>query len=208
MTDQAASPEMAGLQFNFNNVDSAQGYNNTEPGTIAMFKISDTEFIKSKDKGTPGLKCTFEQTGPNLNEPDESKKNKGIGSTFPHTFWLTANALPRVQHLSKSAVKAPLSGDLTGPALCAMFKDKVLPLKVTAQIDEKKGRVYCDLAYGGFSSEEGRIEDISFSNAEVALIEKSKSVVSRSDVATADAEGDDGIAAAPVAGSEAESAEF
>jgi len=202
MSDNAQ--ELQGMQFNFNNVESAEGYNNTEPGTIAVFKISDAEFVKSKDKGTPGLKCTFEQTGPNT-LADEKEAKRGIGSTFPHSFWLTANALPRIQHLAEHALKQKLSGDLTGPNLVAMFKGKELPLKVTAQIDERTGRVYANLPFGGFSAD--NISDLKLSSAEQAEIAKSKSVVAKTNVATADAE-DDGIDTSATVGTQSEAEEF
>jgi hypothetical protein len=202
MSDNAQ--ELQGMQFNFNNVESAEGYNNTEPGTIAVFKISNAEFVKSKDKGTPGLKCTFEQTGSNT-LADEKEAKRGIGSTFPHSFWLTANALPRIQHLAEHALKQKLSGDLTGPNLVAMFKGKELPLKVTAQIDERSGRVYANLPFGGFSAE--NISDLKLSSAEQAEIAKSKSVVAKTNVATADIE-DDGIDTSATVGTQSEAEEF
>jgi hypothetical protein len=198
------SQELQGMQFNFNNVQSAEGYNNTEPGTIAFFKISDAEFIKSKDKGTPGLKCTFEQIGRNT-IADEKEANAGIGSTFSHSFWLTANALPRVQHLAEHALKQKLSGDLTGSNLVAMFKGKELPLKVTAQIDDKTGKVYANLPFGGFSAEE--ISNLKLSSSEQAEIAKSESVVAKTNIANADTE-DDGIDMSGTVGTQIEAEEF
>jgi len=183
--------QAAGLQFSFTNVESAEGYNNTEPGTIGIFTITETEFVKSKDKGTPGLKCTF--------------THKLDSSSFPHTFWLTANALPRIQHLAEHALKQKLSGDLTGANLCQMFKGKEIPLKVTAQIDEKRGRVYADLPFGGFSAND--VSELKFSAAEKAQIDKSKGVTEASNVANADTE-DDGIDASANIGSEADAGEF
>ena len=107
--------------FNFTGVEASSGF--TPPGTIDEFTIIKAEYIKSEKKGTPGLKCTF-----------EAKEDK---STFSHTFYLTANALTRVQTLAKYALKQALSGEATGANLEAMFKDKKLPLKVTAQIADK-----------------------------------------------------------------------
>lgn len=184
--DQAAAQP-----FNFNNVEAAKGYNNTEPGTIGNFIISETEFVKSRDKGTPGLKCTF--------------THKTDGSTFPHTFWLTAGALPRIQAMAEVALGQKLSGDITGPNLCAMFKGKELPLKVTAQIDEKKGRVYADLPFGGFTDKD--ISELKFSANEKAEIEKSKTVTVKSDPVNADTE-DDGIDTSSNVGNEADAGEF
>lgn len=171
MTEEQA--KASNLNLDFNNVDEAASINVTQPGTIAVFKIRETEYVESTEKKTPGLKCTFEEIG---DHPTE----------FNHTFWLTSGALPRIQTLAKYALKQKLVGSSSGAQLMAMFKDKALPLKVTASINDQKGKVYPDLPFGGFSAE--KVEDLAFNAKEKAEIERSKSVVEKSNVGNADTE--------------------
>jgi hypothetical protein len=162
----------ASINLNFDNVEEAAGSNITQPGTISVFTITGGEYLQSKEKGTPGLKLTFEDT---LD-----------GSSFNHTFWLTASALGRIQHLAKHTLKQALSGAVTPANLIAVFKGKKLPLKVTAQINDEKGRVYPDLPFGGFTAD--KLEELKFSSSELAEIERSKTVSANAKVANADVE--------------------
>ena len=167
MTDQEI--QASNLPLNFDGVEEAQGSNMTEPGIIGMFTITEGEFISSKSKGTPGVKFTFEEEG---------------GSSFNHTFWLKPKALNRIQHLAKHAAKTSLSGSLQPAQLIAMFKGKVIPMKITAQINVEKGRVYPDLPYGGFTAES--IDELKFNPRELEEIEKGKNLTAVTNVNNAD----------------------
>ena len=159
------------LPLNFEGVDEAISTQFTQPGTIAMFTITDCEFVESKEKKTPGLKCTFTEIG-------------GDESTFSHNFWLTPNALTRIQTLAKYALKQKLVGQMNPAGLAAMFKGKQLPLKVIPQINEAKGRVYADLSYADFSAD--KIEELKFNAKEKADIERGKALVRQTDIKNAD----------------------
>lgn len=160
------------LPLNFEGVDEAVTQF-TSPGTIAMFTIADCEFVNSKEKKTPGLKCTFTEVG-------------GDESTFSHNFWLTPNALTRIQTLAKYALKQKLVGQMNPAGLAAMFKGKQLPLKVIPQINEAKGRVYADLSYADFSAD--KIEELKFNAKEKADIERGKALIRQTDVKNADSD--------------------
>lgn len=171
MTDQEV--KAASLNLSFDNIDEAVGINVTQPGTIGIFKVKEAEYVESTDKKTPGLKCTFEEQGTNSSE-------------FNHTFWLTGPALPRIQTLAKYAAGQKLTGSMSVANIIATVKGKNLPLKVTASINEKKGKVYPDLPFGGFSAL--TIGELAFNAKETADIERSKSVVEISNISNADAE--------------------
>lgn len=161
----------ANTKIDFTGVEEATGSNMTMPGTIATFKITDGEFVSSKDKGTPGLKCAFEEEQ---------------GSSFSHTFWLTENAISRVQHLAKHATGEKWVGQLDVNQMIASLKGKFVHLKVGAQINEKNGRVYPDLAFGGFSAD--TLEELKFNARELETIEKGKALASQTNVNNADTE--------------------
>ena len=161
------------LPLNFEGVDEAVSTQFTQPGTIAMFIITNCEFVNSKEKKTPGLKCTFTEVG-------------GEESTFSHNFWLTPNALTRIQTLAKFALKQKLVGQMNPLGLAAMFKGKQLPLKVIPQINESKGKVYADLSYADFSAD--KIEELKFNAREKADIERGKSLVEQTNIQNADSD--------------------
>ena len=163
--------QASNLQLNFDGIDEAEGSNMTQPGMIAIFKVTEGEFISSKEKGTPGIKCTFLEKE---------------GSSFTHNFWLTAKALGRIKHLVKHAAKQTLSGTVLPSQIIAMVKDKKLPLKVTAQINTQNGRIYPDLPFGGFSAE--TVEELVFTAKENDEIAKGKALASENNVSNADAE--------------------
>ena len=189
MTEQEI--QAANLQLDFDGVEEAQGSNMTMPGTIGMFTISDCVYAPSKDKGTPGLKFTFDSAD---------------GSSFTHTFWLTGKALSRLQHLAKHALNTSLSGKIQTSQLVVSFKGKKVALKVTAQINESNGRVYPDLPFGGFAAD--KVEDLKFNGRELEEIEKGKALAARTNNSQADAE-DDGIAAtADTPGTQGEADDF
>lgn len=161
--------QAANLQLDFTEVEEAEGSNMTVPGTIAKFKITEGEFVSSKEKGTPGLRFTFTEQE---------------GSSFGHSFWLTAKALGRIKHLVKHAAKAELSGTLTPAQIIAMVKGKIVPLKVTAQINHEQGRVYPDLPFGGFAAD--TVEELSFTAKEKEVIENGKNVQAKTNISNAD----------------------
>ena len=173
------------LPLNFEGVDEAVNTQFTQPGTIAMFTITNCEFVNSKEKKTPGLKCTFTEVG-------------GDESTFSHNFWLTPNALTRIQTLAKFALKQKLVGQMNPAGLAAMFKGKTLPLKVIPQINETKGKVYADLSYADFSAD--KIEELKFNAKEKADIERGKSVVAQTNIQNADADAPANTATGPTPG--------
>lgn len=158
--------------FDFTNVNPAEGVNYTQPGTIGDFKITECKYEVSKKKGTPGLRVQFTCL------EDQS--------TFSHSFWLTPNSLPKVQHLAEHAIKNRLNGQMTGDQLAGVFKDKQLPLKVIGQIGED-GNVYADLPFGGFSA--NTKEDLRFTKSELEKIEECKNAAARASVSTADNDG-------------------
>ena len=160
------------LPLNFEGVDEAVNTQFTQPGTIAMFIITDCEFITAKtEKATPGLKCTFTEIG-------------GEETVFSHSFWLTANSLTRIQTLATHALKEKLVGQINPAGLVARFKGKQLPLKVIAQINETKGRAYAGLSYADFSAE--KIEELKFNAKEIADIERGKALVAQTNIQNAD----------------------
>jgi len=180
--------QASSVQLNFDSVEEAEGSNMTQPGTIEIFKITEGEFVSSKEKGTPGIKLTFLEKA---------------GSSFSHNFWLTAKALGRIKHLVKHAAQQELSGNVTPSQIIAMVKDKKLPLKVTAQINTQNGRVYPDLPFGGFSA--NKVEELSYTGKENEEIAKGKALASQNHVSNADSE----IADAPVSpGNQVEADDF
>ena len=183
MTEEQALAQ--NLPLNFEGVDEAVNTQFTQPGTIAMFTISDCEFITSKEKSTPGLKVTF----------TEISKDETV---FSHNFWLTANSLTRIQTLAKYTLKEKLIGQINPAGLVARFKGKQLPLKVIAQINETKGRAYASLSYADFSAE--KIEELKFNAKEIADIERGKTLVAQTNIQNADTDTTASTSAGPTPG--------
>ena len=168
MDEQQA--QAANTSYDFTGVKKADSF--TVPGTIADFTIADTEHMHSEKKGTPGLKCTFQEAA---------------GSSFSHTFWLTANALSRLQSLAEYVGVPPLTGPKTGAQLEAIFKGKKLPLKIIPQVTND-GKVYADIPFGDFSA--SNVNELSFTAKELKDIENAEAISSRTSVVNADSETD------------------
>lgn len=158
-------------QFDFTGIEPAKGGSMTLPGTIGMFEITNVEFVTSTQKGTSGMKLTFAGED---------------ASTFTHTFWLTPDALSRIQYIAKYAVKKTFSGQMTEVQLTAAFKGKKLPLKVIGQVSTTNGKGYPDLAFAGFSGE--TVEELQFSTRDQQLIDAALTAMKNSAVNNADVE--------------------
>jgi hypothetical protein len=150
---------MSDQVLNFDGVEEAKGGNMTMPGTISTFKIKAVGFDNSTNKGTRGMNIEFVDTND--------------GSSFKHTFWLSQKALTRVQHLVSHACKQKLQGQVSEPQLKAMLENKILPLKVTAQITSEN-KVYPDLSFGSFTADD--INELSFTSSEREDIERGKAL--------------------------------
>ena len=157
-------------QFNFDNVDDA-GKGFTQPGTIGIFTIKEVNFGNSTNKQTPYMELVLE---------DES-------SSFKEAFYLTAKALPKVQHMAL-ATGEKISGDVTEDALKARFVNKKAALKVFGSVNEEKGTVYASLGFGGFAKPVDKLSELSWSTKELADIEKFAAIVANSSSANADTE--------------------
>ena len=173
MTEQEI--QAANLQLSFEGVDEAEGGSMTAPGTIGKFKINTIEFTTANnEKKTPGLKTEF------VGEDD---------SSFTHTFWLSTKALGRVKHLAKHFAAKELTGPVTTAQLMEMLRGTSGFLKVTAQINEDKGRAYPDLPFAGFAN---TVEaELKFNNKEIETIERGKTLSEQTNIGNADQETDD-----------------
>lgn len=142
----------------------------TLPGTIGMFEITNVEFTTSTQKQTKGMKITF--TGED-------------GSSFSHTFWLTPDALSRIQYLAKHTLKQTFNGTMSEAQLIASFKSKKLPLKVIGQVGQN-GKGYPDLAFAGFSAD--TVAELQFSTKDQQLIDAALLAMQNSRSSNADTE--------------------
>lgn len=107
-----------------------------KPG-IGNYTISGMEF-KENTNGKPYAWVTF--TG-------------AEGETFRNQFYLTADSLPRLQHLAKAALGETLTGQLSNDSVSAKLVGKAVRLKVDGEESTKDGRtiVFPTLAFTNFA---------------------------------------------------------
>lgn len=107
-----------------------------KPG-IAVYTISGMEF-KTNVNGKPYAWISF--TG-------------AEGETFRDQFYLTADSLPKLQHLAKATTGEILSGQLSNEAVEAKLVGKAARLKVDGEESTKDGKtlVFPKLAFSDFA---------------------------------------------------------
>lgn len=66
------------------------------PGTYHC-GVQDYTWLKSKEKGTRGLKIAFEVVEPAVMKDDKGKEVETVGKVINHVFWITEKNLPYVK---------------------------------------------------------------------------------------------------------------
>jgi hypothetical protein len=158
-------------KINFKGVEEARESQMTEPGTIDVFTIKEVKFDSTKNKGTYYMGVTFQR-------PTDS---------FNHSFFLSEKALPRVKSLVKHAANKELEDELSEEQLIKMLEGRELALKVIPKFDEENGRVYPDLAFGGFCKDAEDLSKLVFNEREKADIERARTIRRKANPADADA---------------------
>ena len=157
--------------FNFEGVEEASSDSYTQPGTIAVFDITDVKF----------------ETSDNAKDYMELKFNEAPTVFMTHRFYMTEKAFPRVQSLHKALTGNKIAGNITDAQLIAVLQGKKIALKVTSRAHN--GKVYADLPFGGFCKPVDNIAELAFTAKEQAEIDAGKAMVRTAATAAPDAEG-------------------
>lgn len=147
--------------MNFTGVEESVESKYLAPG-IHEVKIVKTEFGASSVKGTPFMKVFFE----------DAKEG-----SFNESFYLSAGALPRVQHLVSKFTGRKLEGEISEQSLTAMLINKKARLKIDGEKAFGKDgdiKTYARLGFAGFA--QALNDPQKFLEMEVKIIDKTGDV--------------------------------
>lgn len=170
-----------GEPISFKGVKTVADKPYTRPGIKDIFNIKSLKFTSSSKKQTPGLEVLFDRKD----------------DAFPHTFYLSTEALPKLKALIKGATGREMSDDdtLTEEQLRLMLENKKVALKTIGKINEETGKGYVDLGFGGFCARPEEIDFLEYTTKEQGLVDRALAAIER-----ASRQPDD---SAPTGGSEA-----
>lgn len=167
--------------LNFDGVVATADKQFTRPGTIDIFEIKKVEFGKSKNKGTAGMTCTFENEDSSFNDTFYLQ-----GSTADKTKVM----LGRVQALYSYVFgeDAKLTGNVTPDQIVAKLTGKKLALKVGGEVSNT-GKGYAKLGFAGFGAMADQVTFLKFNADEQKMVQNALDAIEASRTNRADSEG-------------------
>lgn len=148
------------MNFDFTGSKIAESREFTLPGTIGIFISTKIEFGESKEKKTPYMRIHW--------QAEKVKKDGQLvpeTSSFSEDYFLTQNALDRINYIHDKIHGGTMSGSISTEQLTAKFLNKRLALKVGGQISSN-GKGFTRLGYSGYAEKPEDIEKLKWSTRE------------------------------------------